>query len=134
MLMRQLGHSGIQVSALGFGCWPIGGHLVERGGYVGWGAGHSDQRRPHRRAGRVGVAVGVEQADHLHPRVQDHAAGGRKRPRHGIRAADESADGPDRAKPGTSNWLKPNAIKNPESRLLAGNSRSRLHRGLGQMA
>lgn len=34
---RQLGRSGIKVSALGFGCWPIGGHLVEHGLYVGWG-------------------------------------------------------------------------------------------------
>jgi aryl-alcohol dehydrogenase-like predicted oxidoreductase len=37
MFLRQLGSSGIQVSALGFGCWPIGGHLVENGIYVGWG-------------------------------------------------------------------------------------------------
>jgi aryl-alcohol dehydrogenase-like predicted oxidoreductase len=37
METRQLGNSGISVSALGFGCWPIGGHLVENGGYVGWG-------------------------------------------------------------------------------------------------
>jgi aryl-alcohol dehydrogenase-like predicted oxidoreductase len=34
---RHLGSSGIRVSALGFGCWPIGGHLVENGVYVGWG-------------------------------------------------------------------------------------------------
>lgn len=37
MLSRRLGSSEIRVSALGFGCWPIGGHLVENGIYVGWG-------------------------------------------------------------------------------------------------
>lgn len=37
MMQRVLGRSGIRVSPLGFGCWPIGGHLVENGLYVGWG-------------------------------------------------------------------------------------------------
>jgi Aldo/keto reductase family len=37
MLTRQLGRSGITVSALGLGCWPIGGPLIEDGRSVGWG-------------------------------------------------------------------------------------------------
>ncbi|GIH25839.1 oxidoreductase [Acrocarpospora phusangensis] len=38
MVTRTLGRSGIVVSALGFGCWPIGGAIVENGRSVGWGA------------------------------------------------------------------------------------------------
>lgn len=38
MFTRELGRSGIAVSALGFGCWPIGGEIVENGRSVGWGA------------------------------------------------------------------------------------------------
>lgn len=38
MFTRQLGRSGIIVSALGFGCWPIGGLIIEDGKSVGWGA------------------------------------------------------------------------------------------------
>jgi len=34
---RQLGRSGIVVSAVGFGCWPIGGPSIEEGKSVGWG-------------------------------------------------------------------------------------------------
>ena len=37
MFTRQLGRSGICVSALGFGCWPIGGLIIENGKSVGWG-------------------------------------------------------------------------------------------------
>jgi len=37
MFTRQLGRSGIVVSALGFGCWPIGGLIIENGRSVGWG-------------------------------------------------------------------------------------------------
>jgi aryl-alcohol dehydrogenase-like predicted oxidoreductase len=56
MLTRQLGQSGIQVSALGFGCWPIGGHLVERGVYVGWGDVDDDESiRAIHRAMDLGV-------------------------------------------------------------------------------
>jgi aryl-alcohol dehydrogenase-like predicted oxidoreductase len=36
-LLRELGRSGIAVSAVGFGCWPIGGAIVEDGRSVGWG-------------------------------------------------------------------------------------------------
>jgi aryl-alcohol dehydrogenase-like predicted oxidoreductase len=36
-MTRPLGRSGIQVSALGFGCWAIGGPLWERGRPLGWG-------------------------------------------------------------------------------------------------
>ncbi|MBO3746202.1 aldo/keto reductase [Streptosporangiaceae bacterium NEAU-GS5] len=38
MFTRTLGRSGIVVSALGFGCWPIGGEIIEDGRSVGWGA------------------------------------------------------------------------------------------------
>src|SRR2546423_550703 len=38
-MTRSLGRSRIQVSALGFGCWAIGGPLWERGKPVGGGAG-----------------------------------------------------------------------------------------------
>lgn len=34
---RQLGRSDIAVSAVGFGCWPIGGRIIEDGKAVGWG-------------------------------------------------------------------------------------------------
>lgn len=37
MLTRKLGRSGIEVSAVGFGCWPIGGLIIENGKSVGWG-------------------------------------------------------------------------------------------------
>ena len=37
MLTRILGRSGITVSALGFGCWPIGGLIIEDGKSVGYG-------------------------------------------------------------------------------------------------
>ena len=38
MFTRTLGRSGIVVSALGFGCWPIGGEIIQDGRSVGWGA------------------------------------------------------------------------------------------------
>ena len=34
---RSLGHSGIQVGAIGLGCWAIGGPFLDRGGYLGYG-------------------------------------------------------------------------------------------------
>ncbi|MBX3079999.1 MAG: aldo/keto reductase [Anaerolineae bacterium] len=37
MFTRKLGRSGIEVSAVGFGCWPIGGDILEFGKPVGWG-------------------------------------------------------------------------------------------------
>jgi aryl-alcohol dehydrogenase-like predicted oxidoreductase len=43
MFTRQLGRSGIVVSALGFGCWPIGGLIIENGRSVGWGAVDDDE-------------------------------------------------------------------------------------------
>src|SRR5689334_5978391 len=34
---RTLGRSGISVSALGFGCWAIGGPYTQHGNPTGWG-------------------------------------------------------------------------------------------------
>src|SRR5437764_14230008 len=56
MLTRQLGRSGPAVSAVGFGCWPIGGAIMEDGLPVGWG--DVDEReaiRALRRALELGV-------------------------------------------------------------------------------
>lgn len=37
MLMRTLGRSGIEISAMGLGCWAIGGPFWRNGEPVGWG-------------------------------------------------------------------------------------------------
>ena len=36
-LKRQLGKSGIQISAMGLGCWAIGGPFWSGDNAVGWG-------------------------------------------------------------------------------------------------
>jgi aryl-alcohol dehydrogenase-like predicted oxidoreductase len=56
MFTRTLGRSGITVSAVGFGCWPIGGAIIEDGRSVGWGAVDDDESvRALRRAHDLGV-------------------------------------------------------------------------------
>ena len=56
MLTRELGRSGITVSALGFGCWPIGGLIIEDGRSVGWGDVDDDESvRAIHRAMEFGV-------------------------------------------------------------------------------
>ncbi|MGD0273365.1 MAG: aldo/keto reductase [Gaiellaceae bacterium] len=57
MLERTLGKSGIEVSALGLGCWPIGGKFLdEDGDPVGWGSfEEKDAIRALRRALELGV-------------------------------------------------------------------------------
>jgi aryl-alcohol dehydrogenase-like predicted oxidoreductase len=40
---RTLGRSGIKVSAVGFGCWAIGGPFTAGGKPAGWGAVHDDE-------------------------------------------------------------------------------------------
>jgi aryl-alcohol dehydrogenase-like predicted oxidoreductase len=56
MFTRVLGRSGIVVSALGFGCWPIGGQIVEHGKSVGWGhVDDGESIRALRRAVELGV-------------------------------------------------------------------------------
>jgi len=40
---RKLGHSGIEVSALGMGCWAIGGPFFENGTPLGWGEVDDDE-------------------------------------------------------------------------------------------
>jgi aryl-alcohol dehydrogenase-like predicted oxidoreductase len=37
METRVLGRSGLEVSAMGLGCWAIGGSFWDRGGYMGYG-------------------------------------------------------------------------------------------------
>ncbi|MEW2508636.1 aldo/keto reductase [Streptomyces sp. NPDC046870] len=57
MTTRTLGRSGIEVSALGFGCWAIGGeHRTADGQPVGWGKVDDDESvRAVRRALDLGV-------------------------------------------------------------------------------
>ncbi|MGB9994345.1 aldo/keto reductase [Streptomyces pseudogriseolus] len=54
---RTLGRSGIQVSALGFGCWAVGGEWQDRDGQpLGWGKVDDDESvRAIRRALDLGV-------------------------------------------------------------------------------
>jgi aryl-alcohol dehydrogenase-like predicted oxidoreductase len=42
-MTRPLGHSGIQVSALGMGCWAIGGPFWSAGQPLGWGEVDDDE-------------------------------------------------------------------------------------------
>ncbi len=46
MYTRQLGRSRIEVGAVGFGCWPIGGLILEDGKSVGWGDVNDDEFGP----------------------------------------------------------------------------------------
>jgi aryl-alcohol dehydrogenase-like predicted oxidoreductase len=53
---RNLGRSGIQVSALGMGCWAIGGPFWKNGRPVGWGqVDDGESLRAIRRAFELGV-------------------------------------------------------------------------------
>jgi aryl-alcohol dehydrogenase-like predicted oxidoreductase len=55
-MRRRLGRSGIDVSALGMGCWAIGGPTDRRGSPVGWGAVDDDESiRALRHAFDLGV-------------------------------------------------------------------------------
>jgi aryl-alcohol dehydrogenase-like predicted oxidoreductase len=56
---RTIGHSGIQVSPMGLGCWAIGGPLWDDGGKpLGWGeVDDAESERAIRRALELGVTV-----------------------------------------------------------------------------
>jgi aryl-alcohol dehydrogenase-like predicted oxidoreductase len=55
-MYRQLGRSGITVSALGMGCWAIGGPHSRQGSPVGWGQVNDEESlRALRRSFELGV-------------------------------------------------------------------------------
>jgi aryl-alcohol dehydrogenase-like predicted oxidoreductase len=56
MMQRPLGSSGVQVSAIGMGCWAIGGPWLMRGNQAGWGDADDDESiRAIHRALELGV-------------------------------------------------------------------------------
>lgn len=60
MFTRKLGGRGIIASAVGFGCWPIGGLIIEQGKSVGWG--HVDDHESIRAIHRA-IDLGVSLFD-----------------------------------------------------------------------
>lgn len=57
-MKRALGRSGLEVSALGMGCWAIGGPHSRNGSPVGWGAvDDAESIRALRRAFELGVTL-----------------------------------------------------------------------------
>jgi aryl-alcohol dehydrogenase-like predicted oxidoreductase len=80
---RKLGRSGIEVSALGMGCWAIGGPFFEKGTPLGWGEVDDDVSvRAIHRALELGVnffdTANVYGAGHSE-RVLARALAGRRR-------------------------------------------------------
>ena len=58
MEQRRLGDSGIAVSALGLGCWAIGGPFTMDGRQDGWGqVDDAESIRALRRAVELGVTL-----------------------------------------------------------------------------
>src|SRR5512133_335464 len=56
MLMRALGRSGIEISAMGLGCWAIGGPFWRNGEPVGWGnVNDSESIKAVQRALEIGI-------------------------------------------------------------------------------
>jgi len=55
-MKRRLGRSGVQVSAMGMGCWAIGGPWTIHGKQAGWGEADDDESiRAIRRALDIGI-------------------------------------------------------------------------------
>ena len=57
---RQLGKSGIEVSAMGLGCWAIGGDLSVQGMPLGWGKVDDNESK---RALETGIEMGINFLD-----------------------------------------------------------------------
>ncbi|MBX7219030.1 MAG: aldo/keto reductase [Blastocatellia bacterium] len=56
MFTRKLGRSGIEISAMGLGCWAIGGPFWDQGGWMGYGAvDDAESIRALRRALDLGI-------------------------------------------------------------------------------
>ena len=55
-LQRILGRSGIRTSALGMGCWAIGGPMHMQGTPLGWGkVKNEESKRAIRKAFEMGI-------------------------------------------------------------------------------
>ncbi|MEN8118144.1 MAG: aldo/keto reductase [Bacteroidota bacterium] len=59
-LKRKLGRSGIEISAMGLGCWAIGGPITLQGMPLGWGKVNDDESL---RALEKGIEMGVNFLD-----------------------------------------------------------------------
>src|SRR5690348_3414798 len=58
MFTRRLGRSGVEVGALGLGCWAIGGPMLREGRPIGWGrVDDAESIRAIRRALDLGVTL-----------------------------------------------------------------------------
>ena len=60
-MSRTLGHTGIEVSDIGFGCWAIGGPFTLDGRADGYGA--TDDRESHRLSAEIDALRTLDKTD-----------------------------------------------------------------------